>query len=45
MSTSSAASSLLTHIQHANDGQVLKLTQEMARYEMVCHVLERGHST
>ena len=32
-------------ILHANNGKVLKLTQEMARYEMVCRVLERGHST
>ena len=31
-------------IQHANDGRVLKLTQEMARYEMVCRILERGCS-
>ena len=33
------------HIQCANDGKVLKLTQEMAHYEMVCHILERGCST
>ena len=33
------------HIQRANDDKVLKLTQEMARYEMVHHILERGHST
>ena len=32
-------------IQRANDGKVLKLTQEMARYEMVRCVLERGRST
>ena len=32
-------------ILHANDGKVLKLTQEMAQYEMVRHVLERGRST
>ena len=31
-------------ILHANDGKVLKLTQEMARYEMVRRILERGRS-
>ena len=31
-------------ILHANDGKVLKLTQEMARYEMVRRILERGCS-
>ena len=30
-------------IQQANT-QVLKVTQEMAHYEMVCHILEHGHS-
>ena len=29
-------------VQHANNGKVLKLTQEMARYKMVCRILERG---
>ena len=29
-------------ILHANDGKVLKLAQEMARYEMVRRILERG---
>ena len=35
------------HIQQANDAWVLKLTQKMAHthYEMVCHILEQGHST
>ena len=28
------------HIQQANDGKVLKLTQEMVRYKMVRHILE-----
>ena len=32
-------------ILHANNGKVLKLTQEMARYEMVRRILERGRST
>ena len=31
-------------ILHANDGKVLKLTQEMARYKMVRRILECGHS-
>ena len=33
------------HIQCANNGKVLKLTQEMARYEMVHRILEQGCST
>ena len=33
------------HIQNANNGKVLKLTQEMARYKMVRRILEQGHST
>ena len=32
-------------IMHANNSKVLKLTQEMACYKMVRHILECGHST
>ena len=32
-------------IVHANNSKVLKLTQEMACYKMVHHILECGHST